>query len=155
GTISYTGTGGLTIIQPPNQPLNNTGTLAVHSATVTVSGPVTQIASGTLTAGKWEVFASSTVHSTLTITNAGSAITTIGSQATVELSGLNSTFTNISGLTTNQGSFIVASGRTFTTAGNWSNPGSLTLSGGTLTITGAVAQLSGTSLTSGTWTINA
>jgi hypothetical protein len=151
GTISYTGTGGLTITQP----LDNTGTLAVHNATVTVSGPVTQVSSGTLTAGKWEVFGSSTVHATLSITTAGSVITTIGSQATVELSGLDSTFNNVDGLATNQGSFIVAIGRTFTTAGNWSNSGNLTLSGGTLTITGTVAQLSGTSLTGGTWTVNA
>jgi hypothetical protein len=123
GTISHTGTGNLTITQP----LNNTGTLAVHNATVTISGAVTQVAGGTLTAGSWDVFGSSTVHSTLTITAANSSITTIGSQATVVLSGLNSTFTNISSLTTNQGSFRVLGGQTFTTTGNFTDSGRLTL----------------------------
>src|SRR5262249_51142092 len=139
GTISHTGTGNLTITQP----LNNTGTLSDHRATFTVSGAVAQIAGGTLTAGNWDVFGSSTVHSTLTITAANSSITTIGSQATVVLSGLNSTFTNISGLTTNQGGFSVRGGQTFTTTRNFTDSGTLTLGpASTLAVNGRFTETS-------------
>jgi hypothetical protein len=123
--------------------LNNTGTVANRNATATISGAVTQISSGTLTGGKWEVFGSAKKPSTLTITTAGSSITTIGSKATVELSGLNSTFTNISGLITNQGSFSVLGGQTFTTAGSFTNSGKLTLtSTSRLAVSGSFVQAS-------------
>jgi hypothetical protein len=139
GTISHTGAGTLTITQP----LSNTGTLAVHSGTVAISGAVTQIAGGALTAGKWEVFGGATKPSTLTVTAAGSAITTLGSQATVALSGLNSTFTNISGLTTNQGAFSVLGGQTFTTTGGFTDAGNLTLGpGSTLAVHGGFTETS-------------
>src|SRR5262249_15313843 len=123
GTIDYTGG----VQYDINPTFNNTGTLLVHNATVGIFGAVTQITGGTLTAGTWEVFTSGNVHSTLSILSAGSAITTIGRGATVVLKGPNSSFTNISGLTANQGSFSVLGGQTFATAGNFADSGNLTL----------------------------
>jgi hypothetical protein len=123
GTINHTGAGDLTITQP----VNNTGTIQVRNATVTIGGAVPQISGGTLAAGKWEAFGTATKHATLSITSAGSAITTLGSGATVELSGPNSTFTNIGGLAANQGNFLVLGGQSFTTAGDFTDSGKLTL----------------------------
>jgi hypothetical protein len=144
GTINHTGSGALTITQP----LNNTGTVANRNATATISGAVTQISSGTLTGGRWEVFGSAKNHSTLTITTAGSAITTIGGKASVELSGLNSSFTNISGLTTDQGSFSILAGQTFTTTGNFTDSGKLTLgAGSTLAVSGSFSETSAGTVT--------
>jgi hypothetical protein len=129
-------------------PLNNTGTLQVHNTTVDIFDAVTQVSGGTLTAGKWEVFGTATVHSTLSITTAGSAITTIGGQATVELSGPNTSFTNIGGLTTNQGSFLILGGQTFTTAGDFTDSGKLTLGpASTLAVNRSYTQTSTGTLT--------
>jgi hypothetical protein len=155
GTLEKTGGTGFSTIGIST--LSNTGSLAVHSGTLTVTAPVTQITGSTLTAGSWSVFGSSTVPATLTIGSAGS-LTTIGAKAHVTLSGPNSTFTNIDGmdgLTTIRkgGSFSVRGGRAFTTAGGLSNAGSVILSNGMLNITGTVAQLSGHALTGGTWSV--
>jgi hypothetical protein len=159
GTVKKTKTkgSGPTKISPST--FNNTGRLEVHAGTVNVTATVSQVSGSTLTAGSWLAFGSATTPSTLTITLAGS-LTTIGTKASVTLSGLNSTFTNFNGaggLNTilAGGSFSVLGGQSFTTAGNLSNAGSVILSSGTLTVTGAVAQLSGTSLTGGTWTVGA
>jgi hypothetical protein len=158
GTVEKTkGTGTSTI--SPVYGLNNTGTVAVYSGTLDVTATVTQVSGSTLTAGSWAAYGSSTVSATLTIGSAGS-ITTIGTKAKVTLSGLNSSFTNINGSgglnsILAGGSFTIQSGQSFTTAGNFSNAGTVTLTSGTLTITGTVAQLAGNSLTGGTWTVNA
>ncbi len=127
---------------------SNSGTIAVHDGTVSISGAVDQIANNTLSAGKWEVFGSSTVHSTLTVAAAGDAIGTIGGNATVELSGLNSSFTNISGLTTNQGILVILGGQTFTTAGDFTDSGNLTLGpASTLAVSGNFTESSKARLT--------
>jgi hypothetical protein len=145
GTLTKTATANTTAIDVA---FSNTGTLAVQDGTVSISGAVDQIANNTLSAGKWEVFGSSNVNSTLTITAAGETITTIGGSATVELSGLNTSFTNISGLTTNQGSFLVLGGQTFTTTGDFSNSGNLTLGpASTLSVGGNFTESSTAKLT--------
>jgi hypothetical protein len=136
---------------------NNTGKLEVHTGTVDVVGTVSQFSGSTLTGGSWAVFGSAKVSATLTLGSAGS-IDTIGSKTNVILSGLNSTFTNINGANglgkvLAGGSFSVLSGQSFTTTGNLDNAGSVILSRGMLTVTGTVAQLSGTSLTGGTWIV--
>jgi hypothetical protein len=176
GTVEKThGTGTSTIYTTS---VNNTGTAAVYSGTLDVTAPVTQVSGSMLSAGSWSAYGSSTVSATLNIGSAGS-ITTIGTRAKVTLSGLNSSFSNINGsggLNSIQagGSFSILSGQSFTTAGNLSNAGTVTLTSGTLNVSGnlsntgsailttstlnvsgTVAQLSGTSLTGGTWTVNA
>jgi hypothetical protein len=164
------GTGTTTIA---TSTLSNTGTMAVTSGTLNISAAVSQVSGSTLTAGSWTVTGSATVHATLDITSAGS-LNTIGSAAKVTLNGLNTAFSNLSGLNAllKGGSFSVLGGQFFTTAadlsnagsvilnkgtlnvsGNLSNTGSVSLTTGTLNVTGTVAQLSGTSLTGGTWTI--
>ena len=78
----------------------------------------------------------------LTIASAAN-LTTIGTGATVELSGPNSTFTNLAALTTNQGRFYLLDGQSFTTAGNLTNSGRLTLSpGSVLAVSGNFTQKS-------------
>jgi hypothetical protein len=87
---------------------------------------------------------SSTVHSTLDITSAGK-LTTIGTAAHVTLSGLNSTFSNLSGLSTidKGGSFSLLGDQSLTTPGALTNDGSLTLGpGSVLTVSGSFTQSS-------------
>jgi hypothetical protein len=103
----------------------------------------------TLTAGAWTVTGSSKVHATLDITSAGS-LNTIGNGAQVTLDGLNTTFTNVSGLATvaKGGSFSLVGGQSFTTAGALTDQGSLTLGAGSvLTVSGNFKQTSSGTLT--------
>jgi hypothetical protein len=111
---------------------------------------VTQASGSSLTAGAWEAFGTTHVHSTLDITSAGS-FTTLAAAATVELSGPNSDFTNIdgaSGLATIHGNFELLGGQSFTTAGNLTTTGKMTLSPGSiLTVNGSYTQTSTATLT--------
>ena len=73
---------------------------------------------------------------------------TIGVSALVTLSGPNSSFSNLSGLSANQGTFKLSSSASFATAGNFTNSGSMTLSpGSVLTVNGAFTQTSTGKLT--------
>ena len=126
--------------------LSNTGTLRVGgpgaASTLTVSGAVAQHSGSTLTAGAWEVRENGTLNF-----NAGSNITTVGSAASVTLSGPGSSFPKVNGLATVQagGRFTVTGARSFTTAGSLSNAGTLTAGpGATLSVTGAVTGPAGT-----------
>jgi hypothetical protein len=66
----------------------------------------------------------------------------------VTLSGLNTTFTNLAGVTTNQGSFSLLGGQSFTTTGSFTNSGKLTLgSGSTLAVQGNFTETSTGKLT--------
>ena len=71
----------------------------------------------------------------MTITSAGT-ITTIGTKASVTLTGVNSTFTNLA-LTTilAGGKLTLGTGQSLTIPGASSNAGTVTLSGGTLNLT--------------------
>jgi hypothetical protein len=156
GTLEKTGGTGTTAFACP---LDSTGTVEVRTGIMNISGGVTQVSGNALIAGSWTVDGSSTVQSTLEISSAGS-ITTIGSKARITLNGVNTAFTNINGaggLNTilAGGRFTIAAMQTFTTAGNLSNAGSVILRRSTLNITGAVAQLSGNTLTGGTWKVGA
>jgi hypothetical protein len=146
--VLSTGTGNVSL--SAGSDFNNAGTLIVNGATVTISGTMTQLSGTTLTGGAWIVNANSNLNFP-----AGSNITALGG-ANVTLNGTNSNFVALANLATikSNSTFTLSSGRTFTTAGNWSNAGTLTLAGGTLNITGSVAQLSGTTLTAGTWVVN-
>jgi hypothetical protein len=108
--------------------LNNTGTVQVLNNALNVNGSVTQSSAGVLTGGTW------IVQGTLNLP--GSAITTLGSAASVTLDGSGASFTQIDGLTTNAGSLSIIGGRTFTTTGaSFDNSGTLTVgSGSTVTV---------------------
>jgi hypothetical protein len=121
--------------------LDNTGTVTIHDGGINVSR-VAQLSNGTLTAGAWQVL-STNVESPLTIASANSTIATLGPRATVVLSGPNARFTNLGGLATNQGRFSVLGGQIFTTAGNLSDSGELTLGpGSTLAVRGSFTETS-------------
>jgi uncharacterized repeat protein (TIGR03803 family) len=147
GTLEKSqGTGTSTIA---SSALTNEGTVAVASGTLAISAPVAQVTGKTLTAGTWTASGSATVSATLTITSAGS-LTTIGSKAKVTLSGLNTAFTNLSGLTTidKGGSFSLLGGQSFTTAAALTDKGGLVLGAGSvLTVSGSFTQTSTGALT--------
>jgi hypothetical protein len=140
GTLEKSKGSGTTTLSPSS--LSNTGTVAVTTGTLDISATVTQAPGSTLTAGTWTVKGSATVHATLDITSAGS-FTTIGAAAKVTLSGLNTTFSNLSGLATidKGGSLTLAANQSFTTAGALTNNGSIMLSPGSiLTVSGCFTE---------------
>jgi hypothetical protein len=140
GTLEKTnGTGTSTI----SSALNSTGTLIVSSGTVDVSGAVAQVSGTALAAGNWQVMSTST----LDLTSAGN-LNTIGTQASVTLNGPNSAFINLAALASNQGSFRLLGGQSFTTVGSLTNSGELTLSpGSVLAVTGNFTETSSAKLT--------
>jgi hypothetical protein len=76
-----------------------------------------------------------------------SGLTTIGSKASVTVSGPNSAFTNLSALTTNQGTFNLLGGQSFTTSGAFTNSGTLVLSpSSVLTASGSYTQTASATL---------
>jgi uncharacterized repeat protein (TIGR03803 family) len=139
GTLEKTGGTGTSTIATTT--LSNTGTVAVTSGTVNISATVAQVSGTTLTAGTWAVTSSSTAQSKLDITSAGS-FSALGSAAKVTLNGLNTTFSNLSGLSTiaSGASFSLLGGRSFTTTGALTNDGSLLLGGGSFTTSGALTN---------------
>jgi uncharacterized repeat protein (TIGR03803 family) len=137
--VKSKGTGTSTIA---SSTLSNTGAVDVTHGTLDITATVAQVSGKNLTAGTWVVVGSSKVHSKLDITSA-TGFTTIGSKAGVTLSGLNTTFTNLTGLTTiaQGGSFSLLGGQSFTTAGALTDKGLLTLSpGSVLTVSGSFTQ---------------
>ena len=142
GTIEKTaGTGTSTILV--NGTLSNTGTIEADSGTLSLSATVAQVSGNTLTAGTWDAEAGSTL-----VFPSGTDITT--NQASITLDGAGATIAGISGLATNNGSFSVTGGASFSTTGNFSNTGSLTIgAGSTLTVNGNYSQGSAGSLTFG------
>ena len=137
GTLAFSNANGGTF--------TNNGTVAVISGNTGGSsslsipaGALTNFSGTTLTGGTYNVLATdSSATSTLSI--GGGTITT--NAANVTLSGANSVFNEIGGITSNQGSFAVANGRTFTTVGALANSGTLIASGGsTLTVAGNFNQ---------------
>jgi hypothetical protein len=132
GTITLNGTG-----------WSNSGTFqARNGGTLKAQGTNTNFAAGTLTGGTWQVFA----NSTLRLLNANIAT----NAATILLDGANSNFFSstgttdaLAGLATNApgGTFTIQNGRNFTTAGAFSNLGTLTLGpGSTFTVNGDYTQ---------------
>jgi hypothetical protein len=117
-----------------NVPINNSGTVEADAGTLALAKGASQVSGSTLTGGTWSVSGGAT----LTISSAGSFTTNNG---TVTLSGPGSTFTNLTGLAVNAGNFSLLAGRSFTTAGDLSNNGTVTVGpGSTLTVNGNYAQ---------------
>jgi hypothetical protein len=147
GTLEKTGGTGTTMIDCAS--FSNTGIVLVASGTTLIPASVAQVSGGTLTAGTWMVKHSATSNSTLDITSAGT-LTTIGSSARVTLNGLNTTFSNLSGLNFIQGGgrFTLAAGQSFATTGVLTNDGRIALSpGSVLTVSGDYTQASTGTLT--------
>ncbi|MGA2501594.1 MAG: hypothetical protein ABSH20_27960, partial [Tepidisphaeraceae bacterium] len=136
GTLIKTGAGTATI-QGIN--LSNTGTVEADAGTFSLAATPAQFAGVALTGGTWAVMNGAT----LSVPNASSVHTNNGA---ITLGGAGSTFTNISGLTTNAGSLTVENDNSFSTIGNLSNNGTLTVGADSnLRVNGTFAQ--GTSAT--------
>jgi uncharacterized repeat protein (TIGR03803 family) len=147
GTLEKSKGGGTSTIATTS--LSNTGTVAVASGTLDISAAVSQVSGSTLTGGAWTVAGTTTGHSKLDITSAG-RLTTLGSGGAVTLSGPNTIFSNLSGLTTidHGASFSLLGGQSFTTTRALTNKGSLTIGpGSVLTVTGSYRQPLGGTLT--------
>jgi hypothetical protein len=137
GLLSETSSAGASIWTA----FSNTGRLQVSAGTLAISGTIAQDVGGTLNGGSWSVLG--TTKSPATLEFALPNLTTIGTKASVTLSGPNATFTNLAGLATNQGSFSLLGGRSFATPGGFTNSGNLTLSpGSVLTVNGHFTQTS-------------
>ena len=104
------------------------------------AGRLTNFSGTTLTGGTYNVISSNTAN-TSTLSFGGGTITI--NAANVTLSGASTVFSEINGLNNNQGSFTVANGRNFMTAGALANSGTLIAAGGsTLAVGGALTQAS-------------
>lgn len=105
---------------------DNQGLVTVHSGTLSLANVAQHPAgSTTLTAGSWDVKAGAT----LDIASGGNILT---NQAQVSLSGVGSTFAKINALADNQGGFSILEGRSFITAGDLLNSGTLTVGAGSV-----------------------
>jgi uncharacterized repeat protein (TIGR03803 family) len=140
GTLEKTGGTGTSTIATKS--LDNTGTVEVTSGTLDISATVSQVSGRTLTGGSWTVLGSPTVHANLDIVSAGH-FTTLGSGATVTLSGTTVAFPNLTSLSTiNAGATLsLQAGQSRTTVGALTNAGNLVLGAGTkLTVSGSFTQ---------------
>jgi hypothetical protein len=135
----------------------NSGTFQTQNGgTLSVQSTPTNYAGNTLTGGSWQVFANSILRVPLS-----SGI--VNNAATIVLDGANSNFYQDSGTTnalanfaTNAaaGSFTIRNGRNFTTAGDFTNNGTLTVGAGTvLQVAGNLTNFLGTTLTGGTYNV--
>ena len=115
-----------------NIELDNTGTIEIASGTLDVDGAITQLSSGTLTAGTWKVDDGATLIFLANVTT---------NNANVNVDGAGATFTQMNALATNNGTFRVAGGQNFTTTGPLTNNGTL-IAGpeSTITINGNYTQ---------------
>jgi hypothetical protein len=127
---------------------SNPGTVEARAATLAIEFVTTQISGNTITGGTWKVFD----PATLTL-NFGVSLTT--NNGTIVLDGPNPVFSNITNLSTNGGSFSVLDGGSFTTAGNFTNNGTLAVDGtSTFIVSGNLTNFSGTTLTGGSYQIS-
>jgi hypothetical protein len=118
---------------------DNSGTVEVHSGTLSIGPSVAQVSGNTLTDGTWYVGANSALALVASITT---------NQANVTLDGADSVFAALNNLASNEGSFSLLGGRDFTSAGDWNNSGSLTVAANsTLTVNGTFTQAANGSLT--------
>jgi hypothetical protein len=129
GTVRKSGGAGTTTI---GIAFDSSGAVEVHSGTLSIGPSVAQVSGNTLTDGTWYVGANSTLVLPGIITT---------NQANVTLDGAGSQFAAVNNLASNAGSFSLLGGRNFTTAGDWSNTGSLTVAANsTLTVNGNFTQ---------------
>jgi len=131
---------------------SNAGSLTILSGENFHVGSLSQISGTTLTAGTYVLDAN------LNLTGAAQNITTNAANVTlaggtIENANSTSAFAN---LAANSGKLTLSNGTTFTTVGNFSNTGTLTVSAGSnfkLGGTGTLAQISGTTIAGGTFVL--
>ena len=130
---------------------SNTGTLTVNSGGNVNIADSKNLSGGTLTGGTWVVDSSGSSKSKATLVVGSGNITT--NDATIELLGANANFNQLSGLRTNKGSLTIGGGNSFK-ASSLNNTGTLTvISGGNVNISSS-KNLSGGTLTGGTWVVD-
>ncbi len=146
GLVEATGGGTANLINNSGGTFTNNGTFEAlsgstgGSSTLNVSsGALTNDSGTTLTGGTYKVIATDS-SATSTLSFGGGTIVT--NAAKVTLSGASTVFTEINSLAANSGSFAVANGRNFTTAGALANSGTLVAAGSTLSVTGKLTQTS-------------
>lgn len=122
---------------------SNTGTLTLGSGSSFTAASLAQISGTTLSGGTF------VLGGNLDLTTTGISITTNSSTLTLEGGTINSGSTNaLAGLATNTKSLTLADDANFTTAGNFSNTGTLTVnSGSTFKVTGTLSQYHSTTNT--------
>jgi hypothetical protein len=138
--------------------VTNSGTLFASGGVVQLTGPLTNLSGGVLTGGTYRS------QSTLALA-AGSTISTISANTTVQLDGVNSTFTAVNPVGTINGTFRLTNGRAFTTAGDLTTSGTLDVdtasllgvngkltipSGGAASIINGMVSVAGTTTVGGT-----
>jgi len=129
---------------------SNAGSLTILKGSSFTVGSLSQISSGTLTAGTYVLDAN------LNLSGATQSITTNAANLTLAGGTIeNANNTNaLAALATNSGSLTLANDATFTTKSNFSNTGTLTVGkGSTFTVNGTLAQVSGSTLASGTFVL--
>ena len=148
---SITSKGSLTIGGPTfidAGAFSNAGSLTILSGESFTVGSLTQISGGSLTAGTYVLDANLNLSgATQNITTNAANLTLAG--GTIE----NANSTNALGaLATSTGKLTFANNANFTTAGNFSNTGTLTVnSGSSFSVAGTLAQISGSTLSGGTF----
>ena len=118
-----------------NGPLANTGTIEADSGTLYLNpNSFAQLSAGTLTDGAWKALGGATLKFP-----AATSITS--NAANVSLSGAGANVTALSTLASNSGSLSITDGASFSSTGDLTNSGQLTLgSGGALTVGGNFTQ---------------
>ncbi|HEV3279771.1 MAG TPA: PEP-CTERM sorting domain-containing protein [Terriglobia bacterium] len=147
------------IILPDSSGLNNQGTLSVALGSVmeigtSSGGALLNLVGTTLTAGTYDV------SGTLEFGGAGTSVVT--NDANITLTGPFAQIIDFSGqnvlaalaVNASGSNFTLAPGMNFTTAGNFTNDGTLTVgSGSVFDVSGNLTNFSGTTLTAGTYDV--
>jgi len=144
------------VINPNSAGFNNKGSLLANAgSTLDITGPANSFlnfnsGTGTLTGGNYTVLGTLQFDNANIVTNAAN-ITLLGIQSQIvnqsSANGLANFATNAAG-----GTFTLAGGRNFTTAGNFTNNGGLVVnSGSKFTVNGNLTNFSGGTLTGGTY----
>jgi len=159
GTIYANGPSGTALVLNGGGGLTNSGTLAVSSGDLlhVTSGPFTNFSGTTLTGGTYNV------SGTLEIDELGSAggeivtdaanIILNGSSASFIDGGGHNALSNLATIAASS-SLGLSGGANFTTAGNFTNNGTLSVgSGSTFTVAGSLTNFSGTTLSGGSYDV--
>ena len=148
------------VIQPNFMGFTNNGTLQVNSGDImhVQTGPFANFVGTTLTGGTYNVSGTLQIDQLGTaggeiVTNAANIILNGAASSFVD-SASNDALSNLNTNATGSG-FTITGGRNFTTAGNFTNNGTLTVgSGSTFDVNGNLTNFSGTTLTGGTYSIS-
>ena len=129
---------------------SNTGTLTVNAGDTFTAPKLTQISGNTLTAGTY------VLGGNLNLTTSGLSITTNSATLTLQGGTINSNNVNtLSALASNTKSLTIAgtANNISTTAASFSNTGTLTINSGDSFTAPALTQISGSTLTAGTYVL--